>query len=90
MPRNTSPRLTPSAKDIHAIETDIKEKTIAFFVNHSQASSKTIDSFIKLAKENKVPVLNVTETLPKGKNYRTWMTDQYRQLEKIQNQTDTK
>lgn len=79
-----------SAKDIHAIETDIKEKKIAFFVNNSQASSKTIDSFIKLAKENKVPVLNVTETLPKGKNYRTWMTDQYRQLEKIQNQTDTK
>ncbi|MDN5998978.1 MAG: metal ABC transporter substrate-binding protein, partial [Lacticaseibacillus paracasei] len=40
----------------------------------------------KLAEQNNVPVLKVTETLPKGKNYRTWMTSQYQQLEKIQDQ----
>ncbi|KRK11759.1 metal ion ABC transporter periplasmic protein surface adhesin [Lacticaseibacillus zeae DSM 20178 = KCTC 3804] len=79
-----------SAKDIHSVEEDIKTKKIAFFVNNSQASSKVVDSFIKLAKENKVPVLNVTETLPKGKNYRSWMLSQYQQLEKIQNQTAAK
>jgi zinc/manganese transport system substrate-binding protein len=33
-------------------------------------------------------VLNVSETLPKGKNYRTWMTSQYQQLEKIQAKAD--
>ncbi|RND38484.1 metal ABC transporter solute-binding protein [Lacticaseibacillus paracasei] len=75
-----------SAKDIHDIETDIKEKKIAFFVNNIQASSKTVNQLVKLAEQNNVPVLKVTETLPKGKNYRTWMTSQYQQLEKIQDQ----
>lgn len=78
-----------SAKDIHGIETDIKEKKIAFFVNNIQASSKTVSRLVKLAEQNNVPVLKVTETLPKGKNYRTWMTSQYEQLEKIQNQAST-
>lgn len=75
-----------SAKDIHGIETDIKEKKIAFFVNNIQASSKTVNQLVKIAEQNNVPVLKVTETLPKGKNYRTWMTSQYQQLEKIQDQ----
>lgn len=75
-----------SAKDIHGIETDIKEKKIAFFVNNIQASSKTVNQLVKLAEQNNVPVLKVTETLPKGKNYRTWMTSQYQQLAKIQDQ----
>ena len=75
-----------SAKDIHGIETDIKEKKIAFFVNNIQSSSKTVNQLVKLAEQNNVPVLKVTETLPKGKNYRTWMTSQYQQLEKIQDQ----
>lgn len=75
-----------NAKDIHGIETDIKEKKIAFFVNNIQASSKTVNQLVKLAEQNNVPVLKVTETLPKGKNYRTWMTSQYQQLEKIQDQ----
>ncbi|MCU6430847.1 metal ABC transporter solute-binding protein, Zn/Mn family [Lacticaseibacillus paracasei] len=75
-----------SAKDIHGIETDIKEKKIAFFVNNIQASSKTVNQLVKLAEQNNVPVLKVTETLPKGKDYRTWMTNQYQQLEKIQDQ----
>lgn len=75
-----------SAKDIHGIETDIKEKKIAFFVNNIQASSKTVNQLVKLAEQNNVPVLKVTETLPKGKNYRTWMTSQYQQLEKIQDE----
>ncbi|QBA75223.1 metal ABC transporter substrate-binding protein [Lacticaseibacillus paracasei] len=75
-----------SAKDIHGIETDIKEKKIAFFVNNIQASSKTVNQLVKLAEQNNVPVLKVAETLPKDKNYRTWMTSQYQQLEKIQDQ----
>lgn len=75
-----------SAKDIHGIETDIKEKKIAFFVNNIQASSKTVNQLVKLAEQNNVPVLKVTETLPKDKNYRTWMPSQYQQLEKIQDQ----
>ena len=50
-----------------SIETDIKEKKIAFFVNNIQATSKTVSRLVKLAKQNNVPVLNVTETLLKAK-----------------------
>ncbi len=77
-----------SAKDIHGIETDIKEKKIAFFINNIRATSKTVSRLVKLAKRNNVPVLNVTETLPKAKL--SHMDDrQYQQLEKIQNQATT-
>lgn len=77
----------PSPKSITAMQRDIKEHRIAFFVNNSQASSKTVTTMVALAKKHHVPVLNVTETLPAGKNYRTWMTSQYNQLAKIQSKT---
>jgi len=35
--------------------------------------------------QNKVPVLNVTETQPDGKTYIEWMLDQYNKLEEILN-----
>lgn len=54
-----------SAKDIHAIETDKKEKKIAAAENKVQARLKTIEVAIKQSKENKVPGLNETETLVK-------------------------
>ncbi|MFC6261514.1 metal ABC transporter solute-binding protein [Levilactobacillus fujinensis] len=75
----------PSPKSITAMQRDIKKHRIAFFVNNSQASSKTVATMVKLAKKHHVPVLNVTETLPAGKTYRTWMIGQYHQLAKIQN-----
>ncbi|WP_143463907.1 metal ABC transporter solute-binding protein [Levilactobacillus enshiensis] len=77
----------PSPKAITAMQRDLKERRIAFFVNNRQASSKTVTAMLNLAKRHHVPVLNVTETLPAGKNYRTWMTSQYQQLAKIQHQS---
>lgn len=76
----------PSPKEIRSMETDIKQHKIAFFVNNSQASDKTVSAMVALAKKNQVPVLNVTETLPKGKTYEAWMMDQYQALAKIQAQ----
>ena len=43
-----------SAKDIHGIETDIKEKKIAFFVNNIQASSKTVNQLVKYQQLEKI------------------------------------
>lgn len=75
----------PSAKDVKNIRKDIKQKRIAFFVNNTQASDKTVGNFIRLAHKKKIPVLNVTETQPQGKNYKSWMLNQFRRLKKIQN-----
>lgn len=77
----------PSPKDIKAMQDDIKNRSISFFVENTQASDKTVTELVKLADEYSVPVLKVTETMPKNKTYLEWMLAQYQQLEKIQ-QTD--
>lgn len=75
----------PSPKMINKMNTDIKEKKIAFFVNNTQASSSTVKSFVKLAKKNGVPVLNVRETIPNHITYLTWMKENYQNLANIEN-----
>lgn len=74
----------PSPKDIQQIQDDITNHRIAIFVNNSQESGKTVENLVKLAKENNVPVLNVTESEPDGEDYVSWMTKQYQALLKIQ------
>lgn len=74
----------PSPKDIQQIQDDITNHRITFFVNNSQESGKTVENLVKLAKENNVPVLNVTESEPDGEDYVFWMTKQYQALLKIQ------
>lgn len=74
----------PAPKTIRDLQSAIKTRRLAFFVNNPQASSKTVTSMVTLAKSADVPVLNVTETLPKGKTYLSWMQDQYQDLAKIQ------
>lgn len=76
----------PSPKSIKQMQMDITHHRIAFFVNNSQASDKTVSAMVSLAKKHHVPVLNVTETLPKGQTYQSWMMKQYQALAKIQNQ----
>ena len=74
----------PSPKDIQQIQDDITNHRITIFVNNSQESGKTVENLVKLAKENNVPVLNVTESEPDGEDYVSWMTKQYQALLKIQ------
>ena len=72
---------TPATiKDMHH---GIKNKQIAFFVLNTQTESKVVNNLVNLAQKNKIPVLKVTETLPKGKTYKQWMLSQYRDLNKI-------
>jgi len=77
----------PSPKDIKQMQTAIKKHQIAFFVENTQSDSNIVDNMVKLAHQNNVPVLKVTETLPAGQTYESWMLGQYQQLAKIQDQT---
>lgn len=74
----------PSPKDINEIQQAIINHKIAFFVDNSQVSDKVVNNLVKLAHENNVPVLKVTETKPNGDNYTQWMLKQYRALSAIQ------
>jgi zinc/manganese transport system substrate-binding protein len=75
----------PSPKDIAAMQKDIKEKRIAFFVSNIQEMSPTVKKMTNLAKQHHVPVIKVTETLPANKDYKAWMLDQLNQIEDAQN-----
>ena len=74
----------PSPKTINEMNNSIKQKKIAFFVNNTQASSSTVKTFVKLAKKNNVPVLNVRETIPNNTTYLAWMKENYQKLADIQ------
>lgn len=73
----------PSPKTINKMTNEIKDKKIAFFVDNTQASSSTVKTFVKLAKENGVPVLNVRETIPNHMTYLDWMRENYQNLANI-------
>ncbi|MGN1272649.1 MAG: metal ABC transporter solute-binding protein, Zn/Mn family [Lactobacillus sp.] len=73
----------PSPKTLNKMTSDIKNKKIAFFVNNTQSSSSTVNTLVKLAKENNIPVLNVRETIPNHMTYLNWMRKNYQNLANI-------
>jgi zinc/manganese transport system substrate-binding protein len=72
----------PSASDVAQLQSDLKDKNVKAFVYNIQNSSPTVDNLVKLAKSSGVPIVEVTETNPKGKTYLQWMNDQLDQMGK--------
>ena len=75
----------PSPQDVRRLNRQMATGQIAFFVVNTQVSSKIVDNAIVSAKRYHIPILHVTETLPKGLSYTSWMTKQYQELHTIQN-----
>lgn len=73
----------PSPATVQKMTTGIKEHQIAFFVDNEQTSSSTVNNFVKLAQEQKIPILKIRETLPDNMTYLTWMTANYQKLARI-------
>lgn len=73
----------PSAKVVGEMTKRIKQRKISFFVNNTQASSATVSGFVRLAKKNHIPILNVRETIPDKTTYLQWLRDNYIKLAKI-------
>ena len=72
----------PTAADFANVQTDIKDKKIKFFVYNTQTDNPTVDNIVKLARSYGIPVLEVTETEPAGKDYIQWMADELNQVGK--------
>ncbi|SPC40165.1 metal ABC transporter solute-binding protein, Zn/Mn family [Latilactobacillus fuchuensis] len=75
----------PSPKDIAQMRRLIKQHEIAFLVVNKQEESPVIQQMHELAKAEKVPVVQVTETLPAKETYLTWMQQQFKAVRKAQN-----
>src|SRR5262249_39085709 len=63
----------PSASDVAAFENDLKTRQVKLLVYNSQARDPIADRMMKLAKASNIPVVAVTETLPAGENYQSWI-----------------
>jgi zinc/manganese transport system substrate-binding protein len=71
----------PSPADLAALQEDLRNKRVRLFVNNIQSASPTVENLVRLAGQNGIPVLEVTETAPAGKTYPEWMTDTLNRLE---------
>jgi zinc/manganese transport system substrate-binding protein len=62
-----------SPADLLEIQNLISSKSVELFVVNIQTGSVQIDSLIELAEENGVSVIQVSELLPEGLSYNSWM-----------------
>jgi zinc/manganese transport system substrate-binding protein len=66
----------PSATDVAAFEKDLRERRVHVLIYNSQATEALTKRMLKVAHDSHVPSISVTETLPAGKTFQTWMTSQ--------------
>src|ERR1035437_547766 len=72
----------PSARDFAAFEDDLKTRKVRIMFYNKQASSKTVQHLVDIARAAKIPVVGVTETAPPGLLYQEWMLTQLNETEK--------
>jgi zinc/manganese transport system substrate-binding protein len=66
----------PSARDLAAIEQDLKTHKVRILFYNKQASDNLVQHLLDIARAAKIPVVGVTETAPPGQSYQDWMLNQ--------------
>ncbi len=72
----------PSARDIAAFESDLKERKVRLLIYNSQVSEKLTERLRDIARRAKVPVLGVTETMPAKVNFQEWLLGELNNFDK--------
>ncbi|MGB7857755.1 MAG: zinc ABC transporter substrate-binding protein, partial [Pseudolabrys sp.] len=72
----------PSARDVAAFETDLKERKVRLLIYNSQVSEKLTERLRDIAKRAKVPVIGVTETMPANVKFQDWLLGELDSLDK--------
>lgn len=72
----------PSARDIAAMEDDLRNGRVRAFFYNSQVVDPLTEQLLAAAKAGKVPVVGVTETKPDGATYAEWMLGTLGETEK--------
>jgi zinc/manganese transport system substrate-binding protein len=65
--------IDPPAKSVQEFRRILTERRTRLLVYNTQTTSKITDQMRKLAEEQRIPVVGVSETLPKGKSFSEWM-----------------
>jgi zinc/manganese transport system substrate-binding protein len=79
----------PSASEIAAFESDLKERKVKALVYNKQATTKLTQRMLDLARQSNVRVVGITETQPIGMSYQDWMLTQLEELQKALAQPST-
>ena len=72
----------PSARDIAAFESDLKERKVRLLIYNSQVSEKLTERLRDIARRAKVPVIGVTETMPPNVKFQDWLLGELDNLDK--------
>ena len=63
----------PSARDVAALESDLKEHKVKALIYNSQVSEKLTERMRAIAGAAKIPVIAVTETMPANISFQDWV-----------------
>ncbi len=71
----------PSAQDVNIANQQIANKQVKVFIYNSQTVTPITTNLQDAAVANGIPVVPVTETMPAGDTYQSWMMDELNALE---------
>jgi zinc/manganese transport system substrate-binding protein len=72
----------PSARDLAAFESDLKERKVKVLIYNSQVSEKLTERLRDIAHKAKVPVIGVTEMMPPNTSFQDWVLSELDALDK--------
>jgi zinc/manganese transport system substrate-binding protein len=78
----------PSAQDLAAFESDLKQRRVKVLINNTQVSETLSQRLVALAKAANIPVVGVTETLPPGQHFQDWVLSELDALDKALSGTE--
>ncbi|HWY79263.1 MAG TPA: zinc ABC transporter substrate-binding protein [Candidatus Sulfotelmatobacter sp.] len=71
----------PSADDVAKANDQITKKQIKVLIYNAQTVTPITTNLQNAAKQQHIPVVSVTETLPKNTHYQEWMMNQFNKLQ---------
>jgi zinc/manganese transport system substrate-binding protein len=72
----------PSASEVGGFERDLRDHKVKAMLYNAQASDPAVQRLVQLAKDQKVPIVGVSETEPHNMTYQEWMISQLDALDK--------
>jgi zinc/manganese transport system substrate-binding protein len=72
----------PTPSEVAGFENDLKGHKVKAMMYNAQASEPAVQRLVQMAKDNKIPVVGVSETEPPNSTYQDWMMGQLDALDK--------
>lgn len=72
---------SPSTAAVQSLITNLQQHKIAALIYNQQVSNPLIENIKEIAKKNNIPTVGMTETMPAGLDYQTWIRKQLQALQ---------